>query len=177
MALGPSSERRREARRALAFSLPLTARRVGPRASRTGGALVCDDEDDNCLTSSGTIRVTGLPDLVVTAVSVKNAPLTVARGGSLIITVSVKNVGEGDAAASTTKLLLVNAGVTPNLNGTVAAPLLRGNTANTVTKTVSVLSSTPPGIYAVRACADSLDVVVEASEDNCLDTGTTVTVQ
>jgi len=139
--------------------------------------VVESNEDDNCLTSSGTVRVTGLPDLVVTAVSVQNAPLTVARGGSLNITVSLKNVGEGDAAASTTKFLLVNAGVTQNLNGTVAAPLLRGNTTNTVTKAVFVLTSTPVGTYAVRACADSLDVVVEASEANCLDTGVVVTVQ
>ncbi len=64
-----------------------------------------------------------------------------------------------------------------NLTGTVAAPLLRGNVTNTVTKTVTVLNETPLGTYAVRACADSLDVVVEASEtNNCLDTAVNVTV-
>ena len=48
--------------------------------------VVESNEDDNCLTSSEPSGVTGPPDLVVTAVTVKNAPLTVARGGSLIIT-------------------------------------------------------------------------------------------
>lgn len=140
--------------------------------------VVESNEDDNCLTSSGTIKVTGLPDLVVTAVTVKNAPVTVARGGSLIITVSLKNIGEGDAAASTTKFLLVNTGVLKNLNGTVAAPFLHGNGTNTVTNTVTVLNDTPVGTYAVRVCADSLDVVVEDSEtNNCMDTAVNVTVQ
>jgi len=139
--------------------------------------VVESNEDDNCLTSSGTIKVTGLPDLTVTDVTVKNAPLTVKRGGSLIITVSVKNIGEGDAAASTTKFLLANSSAVKNLTGTVAAPLLRGNVTNTVTKTVTVLNETPLGTYAVRACADSLDVVVEALEtNNCLDTAVNVTV-
>ena len=115
--------------------------------------------------------------LVVTDVTVKNAPLTVARGGSLIITSTVKNVGEGDAVASTTKFLLVNAAATQNLNGTLSVPLLRGNATYTAAKTVTVLNVTPVGTYAPRVCADSLDVVAEVSETNCVDTGAIVTVQ
>ena len=114
---------------------------------------------------------------MVTDVTVKNAPLTVARGGSLIITSTVKNVGEGDAVASTTKFLLVNAAATQNLNGTLSVPLLRGNATYTAAKTVTVLNVTPVGTYAVRVCADSLDVVAEVSETNCVDTGAIVTVQ
>ena len=41
-------------------------------------------------------KVVGPPDLVVTQVTVRNAPLTVARGGSLTITAAVKNLGEGE---------------------------------------------------------------------------------
>ena len=146
--------------------------------------VVESNEDDNCLTSSGTIKVTGLPDLTVTAVSVKD-PLTVARGGSLSITTTVKNVGEGDAVATTTKFLLVSTVVNPdgtrnakNLNGTVGAPLLHGNNVFTVAKTATVFNDTPLGTYTVQACADGLDVVQEGSEtNNCLETSSIVTIQ
>jgi hypothetical protein len=116
--------------------------------------------------------------LVVTAVSVRNAPLTVARGGSVVITATMKNIGAGAAAASAMKFLLVKAGLTKNLDGTVAIPVLDSNDTKTVTTTVTVVSDTPFGTYAVQACADGLDVVREAVEDNnCLSTTETVTVQ
>ena len=148
--------------------------------------VVESNEDDNCLTSSGTIKVTGLPHLAATAVSVKDAPLTVARGKSLIITSTVKNVGDGDAVASTTKFLLVSTVVNPdgtrtakNLSGTGwPHPLLHGNGLSTVTKTVTVFKYTAVGTYTVQACADGLDVVEEASEtNNCAEASAIVTVQ
>jgi subtilase family serine protease len=116
------------------FSL-LVASRSGTRpcpactrlqACADGGKDVTEsNEDDNCLTSSGVVKVVGPPDLVVTQVTVRNAPLTVARGGSLTITAAVKNLGEGSAAASTTKYILVHTvtGATKNLNGTQAYPI------------------------------------------------------
>ena len=52
------------------------------QACADGGKDVTEsNEDDNCLTSSGIVKVVGPPDLVVTQVTVRNAPLTVARGG------------------------------------------------------------------------------------------------
>ena len=52
------------------------------QACADGGKDVAEsNEDDNCLTSSGIVKVVGPPDLIVTQVTVRNAPLTVARGG------------------------------------------------------------------------------------------------
>ena len=51
------------------------------QACADGGKDVSEsNEDDNCLTSSGVVKVVGPPDLMVTQVTVRNAPLTVARG-------------------------------------------------------------------------------------------------
>lgn len=137
-------------------------------------------EDDNCLTSSGTIHITGKPDLTVTSVAIQNAPLTVVRGGAVTITTDLLNQGEGDAIAVTLKYFLVDgsgAAVT-NLNGTQAVSALRSGAGTSYKKTVTVFTSTPVGTYNVQACVDSTDVVDEASEtNNCLTTSTTVTVQ
>jgi subtilase family serine protease len=144
------------------------------QACADGGQDVSEsNEDDNCLTSSGIVKVVGPPDLVVTQVTVRNAPLTVARGGSLTITAAVKNLGEGSAAASTTKYLLVNTvdGTTKNLNGTQAYPILNSGSSTSIQKVVTIYLDTPVGTYNVQACADSLDVVSEGSEtNNCLTT-------
>jgi len=131
--------------------------------------------------SSGVVKVVGPPDLVVTQVTVRNAPLTVARGGSLTITAAVKNLGEGSAAASTTKYILVHTvtGATKNLNGTQAYPILNTGSSTSIQKIVTIFLDTPVGTYNVQACADSLDVVPEVSEiNNCLTTtgNPTVTV-
>jgi subtilase family serine protease len=151
------------------------------QACADGGRAVAEgNEDDNCKTSSGTIRVTGQPDLVVTSLTVRNAPITVARGGSLVATTGVKNVGEGDALAVSLKFLLVNGpnGASKNLNGTQAVAALRSGASTTYSKTVTVFKDTPVGTYNVQACIDSTDIVAEASEiNNCLTTETTVTVE
>ena len=138
-----------------------------------GKDVVESNEDDNCLTSSGIVKVVGPPDLVVTQVTVRNAPLTVARGGTLTITAAVKNLGEGSAAASTMKYLLVHTvtGATKNLNGTQAYPILNTGSSSSIQKVVTIFLDTPVGTYNVQACADSADVVSEFSEtNNCTTT-------
>lgn len=135
------------------------------------------NEDDNCLTSSGIVKVVGPPDLIVTQVTVRNAPLTVKLSASpppsLTITAALKNIGEGAAAASTTKYLLVHtvSGATKNLNGTQLYPLLNGGSSTSIQKIVTIFLDTPVGTYNVQACADSLDGVSEVSEtNNCTTT-------
>jgi subtilase family serine protease len=131
------------------------------------------NEDDNCLTSSGIVKVVGPPDLIVTQVTVRNAPLTVARGGSLTITAAVKNQGEGSAASSTMKYLLVHTvtGATKNLNGTQVYPILSSGSSSSIQKIVTIFLDTPVGTYNVQACADSGEVVSEVSEiNNCKTT-------
>jgi uncharacterized membrane protein len=144
------------------------------QACADGGKDVAEsNEDDNCLTSSGIVKVVGPPDLTVTQVTVRNAPLTVARGGSLTITAAVKNLGEGSAAASTMKYILVHTvtGATKNLNGTQAYPILNSGSSTSIQKIVTIFLDTPVGTYNVQACADSVDVVPEVSEiNNCLTT-------
>ena len=137
-------------------------------------------EDDNCLTSQAIVKVVGPPDLIVTLVTVKNAPLPVARGGSLTITATVKNQGEGDAPPSTLKFLLVDtvSGAPKNLNGTKDYALIQPGATSTQQRIVTVFLDTPVGTYVVQACADSLDVIPEASEtNNCFTSTGTITVQ
>jgi hypothetical protein len=137
-------------------------------------------EDDNCLTSQAIVKVVGPPDLIVTLVTVKNAPLSVARGGSLTITATVKNQGEGDAPPSRLKFLLVDtvSGAPKNLNGTKDYALIQPGLTSTQQQIVSVFLDTPVGTYVVQACADSLDVIPEASEtNNCFTSTGTITVQ
>jgi subtilase family serine protease len=148
------------------------------QACADGGKDVTEsNEDDNCLTSSGIVKVVGPPDLVVTQVTVRNAPLTVARGGSLTITAALKNLGEGSAAGSTMKYLLVHTvtGATKNLNGTQAYPALNTGSSTSIQKVVTIFLDTPVGTYNVQACADSGEIVPEVSETNNCTTTTSNT--
>ena len=131
------------------------------------------NEDDNCLTSSGIVKVVGPPDLIVTQVTVRNAPLTAARGATLTITAALKNTGEGSAAGSTTKYMLVHTvtGATKNLNGTQLYPVLNSGSSSSIQKVVTIFLDTPVGTYNVQACADSGEIVSEVSEtNNCTTT-------
>ena len=138
-------------------------------------------ENDNCLTSTAIVKVVGPPDLIVTVLTVKDAPLSVARGGYLTITAAtVKNQGESDALPSTVKFLLVNtvSGVPKNLDGTKDYALIHPGSTSTQQRIVTVSADTPVGTYVVQACADALNVVAEASEtNNCLTATGIITVQ
>jgi subtilase family serine protease len=151
------------------------------QACADGGKDVAEsNEDDNCTTTTAVTKVVGPPDLTVISVLVKNAPLSVARGGTLTITAGVKNLGEGDAPPSTTKYMLVHTvtGATKNLNGTMDYGVIRPGTTSSLQRVVTVFADTPVGVYVVQASSDSLDVVVETSEtNNCFTTSATITVQ
>src|SRR5262249_55209450 len=93
------------------------------QACADGGKVQVEkNENNNCLNSTAAIQVTPRPDLVMTSVSVQNAPVTVAPGGGLVITTAITNQGQGDAIPSTTKFFLVNtvSGASKNLKGTQA---------------------------------------------------------
>lgn len=151
------------------------------QACADGGKDVAEsNEDDNCTTTAAVMKIVRPPDLIVTNVVVKNAPLSVNRGGTLTITGTVKNQGEGDTVPSTMKYLLVNSttGATKNLNGTMDYGVIRSGASLSLQRIVTVYADTPVGVYVVQACADSLDVVVETSEtNNCFTTTATITVQ
>jgi subtilase family serine protease len=140
------------------------------------------DENDNCLTSVGTVEVTPLPDLVVDKATVVGAPLTINQGESLTIKVNVRNTGLLDAAASTLTFRLASTGVTPpiakNLKGTLAVPPVpKGTLVKQLFATPSVDEETIPGSYIVSACVDSQHVVPESSDgNNCTPAPETLTV-
>ena len=55
------------------------------QACADGGKVVVEsNEDDNCFTSSGIVKVVGPPDLMVTSVTVRNAPLTVSAAKQIL---------------------------------------------------------------------------------------------
>ena len=92
----------------------------------------------------------------------------------------MKNQGESDAPASTLKFLLVNtvSGAPKNLDGTKDYALIHPGLTSTQQRIVTVFADTPVGTYVVQACADSLNVIAEASEtNNCFNATGTITVQ
>src|SRR5262249_22257475 len=138
------------------------------------------NELDNCRLATGTITVTGLPDYVVTNLTVKcpssvncqgDSPIQVKRNTGSIVGATVKNQGIGDALrTSLLKFNLVSIGPTPpigvvkNLNGTPIPPALA------VTKTVTfsnlpvgVFLDTQLGSYHLQACADGTDLLRESA--------------
>ena len=127
-----------------------------------------EDEQNNCLTSTGNIQVTPTPDLVVTSVTVPGLPTTILPGAGLPITVVVTNQGTAQAKASTMKYVLVNTAnsAEKNLNGTASIPIVPAGGSVTVQKTVTVYSDTASATYNVQACADSAKGVTESVESN-----------
>jgi FG-GAP-like repeat/CARDB/Divergent InlB B-repeat domain/FG-GAP repeat len=141
-----------------------------------------DDENNNSGCTPATIEVT-LPDLIISAVS-PNAS-SVNRGSSLSVANSVTNQS---LVASTA--FRIGFRLSPSdppgyddPNG-VAITTIRSVTSlgagatSTANKSVTIPSSTPPGVYYVCAMADTIFQVAETAEDNnTLCSGNTVTVQ
>ena len=57
-------------------------------------------------------------------------------------------------------------GATKNLDGTKDYALIKPGTTSSQQRIVTVFLDTAVGTYLVQACADSLDVIQEASETN-----------
>jgi hypothetical protein len=147
------------------------------------------NEDDNCRTSSGKIVVNGLPDYVVSEVTVTNALPQVKRGAKVNLTTKVKNQGIGSAAKdSILKFDLVSTtagGPTSGLTGTKTIGKLDPNESTALlTASVTVANTAPLGTFRVRACADATNVLLESAtgplgsseQNNCTLTSTTVEV-
>src|SRR5262249_31593130 len=113
-------------------------------------------------------------DLIVT--SLTDPPATVLPGDSFSVTATVKNQGFVSAPGTVTKVYLVG-NVRKNLKGIQDIAPLAFNQSDGPTVTVAVYSDTVPGTYALQACADDDDVVIETDEtNNCTSTTATVTV-
>ena len=97
------------------------------------------EEDDNCRTSTATMIVSEVPDLVVTQVG--NPPANVVPGASFPVTETVQNIGPVGALASKVKFSLVPTvvgGLSFDLNGNQAVPALGSNAIFNGSGTVKV---------------------------------------
>ncbi|HEY9173699.1 MAG TPA: CARDB domain-containing protein, partial [Verrucomicrobiae bacterium] len=118
-------------------------------------------------TSAGVaLQVLGIPDLNVTSV---RGPLVAAPGGTITLTNSVRNLGNGDPGAFLVGFYLSDdAMVTTGdlfLTNRMVSGLASGQT-NTASSVVTIPSATPAGTYYLGAIADYGNAVAEANETN-----------
>jgi subtilase family serine protease len=137
------------------------------------------DESNNCGVSTSTMLI-GSPDLVTTEVS--NPPTTAAPGSAFTVADTVKNASPIDAGASTTRYYLSQDAALSSddvkITITRSVDALAAGTSSSGSRTVTVPSSTVPGVYRVLACADDSLRVKESDEsNNCAASATAVNVQ
>jgi subtilase family serine protease len=136
------------------------------------------NEANNCTASAATM-VVGRPDLRTTAVS--NPPAVIRPGRSFSVTDTVYNGGAAAASSSTTRYY-ISADASRGagdllLGGTRSISSLAPASAATGSKSVTVPSAAPVGLYYLLACADDRLVVPESNEtNNCLASSTLVRV-
>jgi subtilase family serine protease len=126
------------------------------------------DETNNCRATTGHIIIGPAPDLTITAVS--DPPGQRDPGGTFTVSSTVANIGTATAAASTTRFYLstdtTRDGVVQRLSGNRAVAELTPGASATGSRSVTVPTTTPRGIYHLLACADDAGVVAEADETN-----------
>ena len=125
---------------------------------------VAETAETNNIKSSGSIRIG--PDLAITAVSV---PSNAAAGGTVSVSDTTKNQGEGASPASSTGFYLsVNSTLDASdvfLGSRPVAALGAGGTASASTP-LTIPSNTAAGSYYVIAEADWNDTIPETLESN-----------
>jgi subtilase family serine protease len=126
--------------------------------------VVESNESNNCLPSSA-FTVTK-PDLLVTFLSF--SPASVKAPAMLSVTDFVKNQGNGDSGASTTRfyLLSVQNGAKTLLSPDRSVGALQAGAISTGTTSVKIPGGIPLGSYYLIACADDTFLVSESSESN-----------
>jgi uncharacterized repeat protein (TIGR01451 family) len=126
------------------------------------------NENNNRATSATPVRLlTGNPDLAVTVVT-HDAGASVAAGGTLTVSATVRNVGGEPAPATPMAIVLSsNPVITPQdvELDRFTVTLAPGESA-TATRTVTLPADTNSGVYFVGAVADPDNALVELSESN-----------
>jgi hypothetical protein len=123
--------------------------------------------------------VGAVPDLIIAAVRLPPAPVTVVRGTTVALTAVVKNQGLGAAGASSLKFSLVlTSGAAPIKKMPEIVPVVAVATGvrQPTTATVTIPRLTPVGVYFVQACADLKEVAESSEENNCGTSGATLQV-
>src|SRR5262249_10776605 len=107
------------------------------------------------------------PDLIVSALT---GPATVAPGGTLVITDTVKNQGGGTAGASATRFYLSADSALDAADLLLAdsrsVPVLAAGASSSGSTTLLIPASIPYATYYLIARADADGTVVETQESN-----------
>jgi hypothetical protein len=113
--------------------------------------------------ASGTLTVTGSPDLVVQSIGF--SPTSVAPGGSVAVNWTLKNQGTGTANASSTEVRITTSsssyGSSANNVGAVAASSL--SASGSVAQNVTVTAPSTAGTYYVWVIADNTSTAGQSS--------------
>lgn len=120
--------------------------------------------EDNNVRSSGGIRIG--PDLALTALS---ASSSVSAGASFSVSETTRNVGGGDASASTTTFFLsvdTTADAGDAVLGQRTVPSLAPGAGDTLTSALQIPASTPAGTYYLIAAANDGSTVQETLTSN-----------
>ena len=125
------------------------------------------NEANNCVASASSV-VIGLPDLRVTHVS--NPPAALRPGRTFSVTDTVQNGGTAPAGASTARYYL-SANATKDSGDVLLSPtrsiaILAPGAASTGSKTVTIPTTSPLGMFYLIACADDRVAVRESNETN-----------
>ncbi len=142
--------------------------------------LSVTDNDGAVAISSTTVTVKNVNgvDLIVTTAS--GSVASVKRGSSFTFTSTTKNAGNRSTSTSTTTGLYLSSDsaitTTDTRVGTVNISSLGAGSSTKNSRTVTVPSSLPPGIYYVGAIADYTKRQTEISETNNSFTGMTIQV-
>jgi subtilase family serine protease len=132
--------------------------------------------------SSGDFSIVSLPDLTTTAAT-HGGVTNLAPGGSLLITDTVRNVGNFSSTvpATTRYYLSVDTQQTVSdlaLTGSRSVPPLGPDAESTSTTSLTVPTWATAGTYNLLACADASRVVTEIDEtNNCAVAAPSITIE
>jgi uncharacterized protein (TIGR03437 family) len=151
-------------------------------------AITQTDANNDFLVSSA-LTVTGgggggggatLPDLIPQNLSL--SPSSVAAGGTLTVSFTIKNQGTATAAATTTRLRLGTSGTSSSSSNTVATladiatPSLAAGATQSFSQAVTIPSSTAPGTYYVWIVGDIFSAITQSDPNNDFVVSSALTV-
>lgn len=145
------------------------------------GTAACSSECSGLLVFNAQYllgQLPSLPDLVVTTLSASTDQVN--AGGTFTTTATVRNRGGGVADPSTLRFLLSSdATIDPTDTPLADLPLstLETNQTQTLTPSLTLPATLPPGNYTLGACADVAGVITESSETNNCMAGGMLTVK
>lgn len=133
-------------------------------ARADGDAGVAESLETNNTKASAVIKIGA--DLTITAVT---APGEAGAGDTVMVSVTTKNIGGGDAPPSTTAIFLsINTVLdqSDTFLGAIPAPALASGAVDVATAALTIPSTTVAGAYRILAIADGPEEITETNEIN-----------